>query len=106
MTKKTWVVVGSRTYEVLNLLRDRKVHKTNELPLPEKTRWWPTAQHEDRWAWFHKAMIRGLIRRVKEGSNPAKWVITYRGRAVLKAADANPYKGRTIDLGGLDTHDE
>ena len=84
--KKPRVIYGSRTYEVLDLLRDGKPHRTNELPLPPKTREWPSSQWEDRHRWFTRAWSRGLIENVGEPYSPL-WKITELGKQVLEESE-------------------
>jgi hypothetical protein len=67
--------VGGRAKQVMDLLADGKWHKTNELPLPPRTRDWPTSQAEDRWKWFQRLYNIGLINK----TYPVKWKISKLG---------------------------
>jgi len=78
---------GSRTHDVLKLLKDGKVHFTIEMPLPPKTRDWETSQAEDRHAWFRRAAKRGLIKKTENSVCPASWVITDKGLETLKEVE-------------------
>jgi len=78
------IIKNSRTHQVLKLLSDGKVHKTNELPLPPKTRAWLTSQAEDRHNWFWRATKKGYVEKVsKMNEIPSKWRITEKGKEVL-----------------------
>jgi len=78
-------VFGPRQYRVMRLLEDGKVHATNELPLPEKTRDWSTAQWEDRHIWFWRLVKKGWVKRVGHGyGHVTLWKITSEGRERLR----------------------
>ena len=77
--------LGIRQYQVLRLLEDGKVHATNELPIPERTRDWPSAQWEDRNIWFHRVEKKGWIKLVRHGKGGVcLWQITSEGRDRLR----------------------
>ena len=82
MPKKPLKPTGRRG-QVLKLLSDKKVHKTNELPLPPKTREWRTSRHEDRYNWFYRARKEKLVKLVGKVGGVDKWKITKKGLKVL-----------------------
>jgi len=76
-----------RRGQVLKLLSDKKVHKTNELSLPPRTRVWKSSRHEDRVRWFSRAQKEKLIKntgRDKKDKRVSTWKITKKGLKVLK----------------------
>ena len=76
-----------RRGQVLKLLSDKKVHTTNELPLPPRTRDWESSRHEDRGKWFTRAQKEKLIKnagRSKKDKRVSQWKITKKGLDVLK----------------------
>ena len=73
-----------RRGQVLRLLSDKKVHKTNELSLPPKTREWKSSRHEDRLKWFSRAEKEKLIKLRGRKGGVNHWKITKKGLKVLK----------------------
>ena len=73
-----------RRGQVLKLLSDKKVHKTNELPLPPRTRAWTYSRHEDRLKWFSRAEKEKLIKLHGRKGGVNHWKITKKGLKVLK----------------------
>ena len=81
--KKRPLKPTGRRGQVLKLLSDKKIHKTNELRLPPKTRAWASSQWEDRNYWFSRAQKEKLIKLVGKKGGVNHWKITKKGLKVL-----------------------
>ena len=91
--KTSYKRLGPRQIQVLTLLKDGKIHATNELPLPKEVynpcnewnyRTYPPRPFCYRHSWFVRCCDNGWVHWICVSGGVALWCITKKGEKIIK----------------------